>query len=352
MPGEYYRLLGVDDKFTPDQLKKGYRKAAMKWHPDKNPDNREVAEKKFKEVAAAYETLSDSNKRGVYDRYGEAGLKQGGGGGPSGFGGGMPQGMDPADLFAQMFAGMGAKGMGGFPGGIHVGGMNGQGIDLNELLGGLFGGQMGGVGMGGRGGGGRGGRRGGGSGGGRGGPAMLRRVECTLEELYCGGRNVEEVNGRRFTIDIMPGWKAGTKINYEDAGVSFEVAEKSHGTFTRVANDLSVVVHCDAIAFGLRGSEHTIRTLDGRRLKVEMPPRRLWVTVPREGFPYKEKDAIGQRTARKGDLVVYLFACWPELQTKGADWARTAALCLALWVFFVNPTLLMMVFFIYRLVRQ
>ena len=73
-------------------------------------------------------------------------------------------------------------------------------------------------------GGGMGGRPGGGRGGGAA-PRVVRRVECSLEELYCGGRKQEEVNGRRFTLDIQPGWKAGTKINYDDANLTFEVAE-------------------------------------------------------------------------------------------------------------------------------
>ncbi|XP_036614015.1 dnaJ homolog subfamily B member 2 isoform X2 [Trichosurus vulpecula] len=70
----YYEILDVPPSASPDDIKKAYRKKALQWHPDKNPDNKEFAEQKFKEVAEAYEVLSDKNKRDVYDRYGKDGL--------------------------------------------------------------------------------------------------------------------------------------------------------------------------------------------------------------------------------------------------------------------------------------
>lgn len=91
---DYYEVLGVGRTASQDELKKAYRKMALQFHPDKNPGNKE-AEEKFKEAAEAYEILSDADKRARYDRYGHAGVANGGGGGFSG--GGMT--MD--DIFQQ-----------------------------------------------------------------------------------------------------------------------------------------------------------------------------------------------------------------------------------------------------------
>jgi curved DNA-binding protein CbpA len=108
---DYYAVLGVDRNANDDQLKKAYRKMAVKWHPDKNQDNTEKAEAMFKEVGEAYDVLSDSNKKAIYDKYGEAGLK----GGPPPpdptQGGGMP----------------GAQNMPGFQGGAMPGSFQGFG---------------------------------------------------------------------------------------------------------------------------------------------------------------------------------------------------------------------------------
>ena len=90
MGRDLYAILGVDKDASEDSIKKGYRKAAVKWHPDKHSskseEERSAAEEKFKEVALAYEVLSDPDKRAVYDRYGEEGLRasSGGGGGMAG----------------------------------------------------------------------------------------------------------------------------------------------------------------------------------------------------------------------------------------------------------------------------
>ena len=83
MPADYYELLNIDRSADERDIKKAYRKLAMKYHPDRNPDDAE-AEAKFKEISEAYEVLSDTDKRQIYDQYGHEGLKNQGFGGFSG----------------------------------------------------------------------------------------------------------------------------------------------------------------------------------------------------------------------------------------------------------------------------
>lgn len=112
MKQDYYEVLGISKSATASEIKKAYRKMAIKYHPDKNPDNKE-AEEKFKQAAEAYEVLSDDNKKARYDQYGHAAFE----GGQGGFGGG---GMNMEDIFSQfgdIFGGAFGGGFGGFGGG-------------------------------------------------------------------------------------------------------------------------------------------------------------------------------------------------------------------------------------------
>lgn len=109
---DYYEVLGISKSSSPSEIKKAYRKMAIKYHPDKNPNNKE-AEEKFKKAAEAYEVLSDENKKARYDQYGHAAFE----GGQSGFGGG---GMNMDDIFSQfgdIFGSAFGGGFGGFGGG-------------------------------------------------------------------------------------------------------------------------------------------------------------------------------------------------------------------------------------------
>lgn len=274
---DYYKVLGVSKDASEDDIKKAYKKAALKWHPDRNKDNQETANKKFKELGEAFEVLTDQNKRAVYDQYGEEGLKgtggppPGAGGGMGGFpgfsSGGMPGGTtfsfsssggmpgggmgggfrpsDPNDIFAQIFGAMGSGG-GGFGGSSMF-----EGMDMDGMQGGAGGSRrtrrsgpsMGGMGsmpggMGGMGGmpGGMSFDMGGGNGGGRSTPGADSEVEVkdiekplpvSLEDLYKGTTKKLKV-GKRFlsgereekvlTIDVKPGWKKGTKVRFAGAG--------------------------------------------------------------------------------------------------------------------------------------
>jgi molecular chaperone DnaJ len=109
MADDYYDLLGVGKDVSEEELKKAYRKQALKYHPDRNPDDKN-AEEQFKKVAHAYEVLKDSEKRAAYDRYGAKAFEGGGMG--AGGGGGFH---DPFDIFREVYEG-GDGGGGGFGG--------------------------------------------------------------------------------------------------------------------------------------------------------------------------------------------------------------------------------------------
>ena len=121
---DFYEVLGVDKTANQQEIKKAYRKLAMKYHPDRNPDDPAV-EEKFKEASMAYEVLSDDSKRSAYDRMGHAAFENGMGGG--GFGGGNFQ-----DIFGDIFGGMGGGRRGGSTGGFQ------------DIFGDIFGGRTGG----------------------------------------------------------------------------------------------------------------------------------------------------------------------------------------------------------------
>lgn len=108
---DYYEILGVAKNASDEDIKKAYRKLAMKYHPDRNPDSK-GAEDKFKEAKEAYEMLSDAGKREAYDRYGHAGVDPNMGGGGFGAGAGGFGGFSDAfgDIFGDIFGQSGARG--------------------------------------------------------------------------------------------------------------------------------------------------------------------------------------------------------------------------------------------------
>ncbi len=112
---DYYDILGVSKQSSQDEIKKAYRKVALKFHPDRNPDN-QAAEDKFKEAAEAYDALGNEEKRSKYDQFGHSAFGAGaGGGGGAGFGGNMN---DIFDMFGDIFGGgQSSGGFGGFGGG-------------------------------------------------------------------------------------------------------------------------------------------------------------------------------------------------------------------------------------------
>lgn len=123
---DYYQLLGVDRNASDAEIKKNYRRLAMKFHPDRNKDDAQAAEEKFKAIKEAYEVLSDQKKRAAYDQFGHAGVDPSMGGGPGGFGGAEGFSDIFGDVFGDIFGGGGG-------GGRRRGGAN-RGADLRYNL--------------------------------------------------------------------------------------------------------------------------------------------------------------------------------------------------------------------------
>lgn len=290
MGKDYYKILGIDKNASEADIKKAYRKMAMKYHPDKNNDP--SAEAKFKECAEAYDVLSDPQKKEVFDKYGEEGLK-GTGGAPGGNGGssGGPgfhytfQG-DPRDIFAQ------------FMGGDDI---------INQLFGGSMGGMGGSSFMGGMGGmpgmSGMGGMNGfapGGSGGGHPkkksvqDPPIERELAVSLEELYKGivkkikiTKNIYQPNGsakvesKVLEINVRPGWKEGTKITFHKEGdqrpghipadIIFVLKQKPHTLYKREGCNIIYKAKI-TLREALLGTEISVPLIDGSREKLRLEP--------------------------------------------------------------------------------
>jgi len=354
MGKDYYKILGVSKSASDDELKKAYRKLALKYHPDKN--KAPGAEDKFKEISEAYEVLSDEKKRRIYDQVGEEGLKNGGAGMP-GNGGGMPnfqgenytftQG-DPRETFAKFFGGGGFGGFGGKTGG---GGQFG-GFNLGGLGGGLGGGQFGG--LGGFGGGGYGDMEdmdveyiGGGKRSKIQDPAIQREIHVTLEELLTGCEKKMKITRKNYAangsyateekilkITVKPGWKAGTKITFTEEGdrvpgktpadIVFTLVEKPHAVFRRDGANL-LYNHTINLADALCGSVFEVPLLDGggKRLKIDCSREVLQPGKPKRlrgyGLPFHKN------AQTRGDLIVDFKVIFPtELDENSKGLIRRA----------------------------
>ncbi|KAL6713140.1 Molecular chaperone (DnaJ superfamily) [Lecanora helva] len=345
-----YDSLGVKPEANQDEIKKAYRKQALKHHPDKNPDNPKAAEK-FKEVSQAYELLSDPEKRKVYDQYGLDFIQNGGAqAGPEGAAGGMP------------FEGMNFGGMPGGGGTFHfsTGGPGGGGFSSGGFSGGdpmdifsqFF--KQGGAGMGDDddifsqftgggsrfGGSSRSSRKDGYGGGGRRRERtpevtiVEKPLPVTLEELYKGTHkkmrikrktfdprtNKRSVEDKILDMDIKPGYKSGTKIKFKGVGdqeeggtqdLHFIVTEKPHPTFTREDDNLLARIELD-LKEALTGWQRTITTIDGRQQSVS----RGGPTGPgfREVFPHQGLPK-SKKPSERGDMIVEVKVKFPTSLT-------------------------------------
>lgn len=345
MGKDYYKTLGVEKNATPEEIKKAYRKMALKWHPDRNPKNKEEAENRFKDIGEAYSILSDAKKKQIYDQFGEEGLHGQTSGGfngntAGGFSGNTAGGtrthftyMNAENIFKQFFGdenpfasfGMGNMGSGGSR--VHFS----QGFqNMNDD-------GMGGFAF----------RNMGGRGGGMHNdmdtdmsnmqPQQVEPVQtplyCSLEELCNGATKKMKITRKRLNADghstyddvkileitVKPGWKAGTKITFPREGderpgvipgdIIFVVTEKPHSLFKRSGNDL-IYKHRITLKQALTGFTMELETLDHRKLRI--PISKLSSSdyvhkLPQEGMPISKKGSLS-----KGNLLIEFTVTFPQ----------------------------------------
>lgn len=286
---DYYESLGIKKGANQDEIKKAYRKMAMKYHPDRNKDNK-TAEEKFKEVKEAYEVLSDEKKKATYDQFGHAAFENGMGGNHGGFGG--------ADFGHAGF---------NFNGG-------GQQFDFNDIFSEMFN-QRGGF--------------GGSQGFGRQQPRhsndLNLEMEITLEDVVHGSskRVSFNKNGTNKTLDIKipKGISDGGKIRLKGEGndlgngapkgdLYVKVNIAAHSSFKKEGNDL----HCDVkVPFynAILGGVIEVTTLDGK----------VSLTIP-EGtnsgkvFRLKGKGLPSMKAHEAGNLYAHIVIDIPTVITK------------------------------------
>jgi len=229
MSKDYYKILGVARDASPDTIKTAYKKAAMKWHPDRQPENPELATKKFKEIGEAYEVLSDPKKRDTYDRFGSEGLQQQSQGFPS-----HHAHADPFSIFEELFRG----------GGFNFGPRKS--------------------------------------------PPLQKEIPLTLEEFYTGCTKrvkvTRQIHGRAdvkiFPVKIEPGYGDGMKLKYSNEGNEFErmvpgdlifiLRQSAPHKFQRTQNGDLIYVVDVSLKHALLGIHLEFPFLDGTTKKVDL----------------------------------------------------------------------------------
>ncbi|KAK4670183.1 Molecular chaperone (DnaJ superfamily) [Podospora pseudopauciseta] len=347
-----YDLLGISPTANADEIKKAYRKAALKWHPDKNKDNPDAAER-FKECGQAYEILSDPEKRKLYDQFGLEVLLRGGapppdagpGPGPNPFAGagagGMPEGF--ASFFSNA-AGGGGGGGGGtrFSYGFNFSDPNdlfrntfressGGGDPFEDILFGATRGASAGRSRGPR--------------GSFGSESMRARqptpevttverpLPLSLEDLFNGvtkkmkiKRKTFDETGKRITTDtvlevpIKPGLKKGSKIRFKGVGdqeeggqqdLVFIVEEKPHPLFAREGDDIVHTIDLD-LKEALTGWKRQVTTIEGKNLNIDKAgPTQPGSsdTYPGLGMP------ISKKPGQRGNFIVRYNVKFPMTLT-------------------------------------
>lgn len=333
MGKDYYSVLGIKKGASDDEIKKAYRKQALKYHPDKNKSP--GAEEKFKEVAEAYDVLSDPKKKDIYDRFGEEGLKGGaGGGGPNGPGGftysfqGDPHAMFSAffgtrnpfeHVFSHSFGpeedmetdnpfmNYGMGGMGGMGGGRPFNVRRGPGVPGGKMEK-------------------------------KKDPPVTHELKVSLEEVFSGCTKKMKISRQRLnpdgrttrsedkilTVEVKKGWKEGTKVTFPKEGeetqtnipadVVFVVKDKPHPVFKRDGSDIIYPAKV-TLKEALCGCSVKAPTLDGRSITVTVqdiirPGMKKRITG--EGLP------LPKTPGHRGDLVVEFEVKFPEKLSQDA----------------------------------
>jgi len=262
MATDYYQILGLEKGANPEEIKKAYRKLALKWHPDKNKSAE--AEKRFKEINQAYEVLSDPQKKQTYDQYGEAAFP-----GSSPFG--QNRGRQGPFTYNYSWGGGGDDFFGGFS----------NPFDIFESF---FGGQS---------------------------PfsrqeqAPSYQITLSLKEAITGIEKEVEINGQKKTIKIPPGVDTGSRIKFKDFYLIIQILPDNN--FSRQGNDL---VTAKKINFktAVLGGTITINNINDEEIKFRIRPG----TDSGKIIRLRGYGAPGGVGSGRGDLYVRLEIATPK----------------------------------------
>lgn len=263
---DYYKILGVERLASQDEIKKAYRKLAVKYHPDKNPDDK-VAEEKFKEISEAYQVIGNADSRKKYDELG-ANWKQYENAGFNGFGGGG-QGFSASgfsDFFDMFFGGQGG----------------GAGFDIRDFMGG--------------------GRR---SSRPAKGSDLNATINMTLLEAYQGSQRMLDLNGNTIKITIKPGVRDGQVLRIKGKGnpgrnggdngdLLIKVVITNDPVYQRDGDDLIKNINID-IYTAILGGKITVNTLKGD-VNVPIKPQtqnNSTLRLKGLGMPHYGKEGAG-----------------------------------------------------------
>ncbi|KAJ8602228.1 hypothetical protein CTAYLR_003667 [Chrysophaeum taylorii] len=297
---DLYEVLQVTRSATDAEIKKSYKRLAMKWHPDKNPENAEEAAQMFQDIGEAYAVLTDKEKKAIYDQYGYEALRDGVPDDNGGSQGGWSYKQNAREIFENFF---------GTSNPFHDFSF-GESVPFAARLR-------------------------------KPGPKKMepitRTLECTLEELFNGCVKKFAVTRKRLssepaedgsmqfvdekktlTIHVKPGWKKGTKVTFANEGdagphvvpadIVFELNEIRHKTFAREGTSLVFTAEV-SLADALGGTIVEVPTLDGRTLSISVPevisPGYSKI-IQGEGMPLSKTPNV------RGNLIVRFKVTFPR----------------------------------------